>query len=243
MVVFADWPDMATATQHTMPMLSAAPTLIYFAPKNIWVLMYQYGQWTFMYSTSTDPTNPSSWSAPKELYNGSHGIDNTVVCNSTTCYLFWTDDDGKVYRSSMPIGSFPGTFGNGAAIMTDTKSNLFEAEQVYAIKGTNQYLMIVEALGGAGRYFRSFTATDLAGSWTPLAASESNPFAGKANVTFSNGNAWTSSISHGDLVRTNPDETQTIDPCNLQFLYQGTGPSSGSYINTPYRPGLLTQVR
>ena len=70
MMVFADWPEMATATQYTMPMLSAAPTLIYFAPKNIWVLMYQYGQWTFMYSTSTDPTNPSSWSAPKELYNG-----------------------------------------------------------------------------------------------------------------------------------------------------------------------------
>lgn len=243
MMVFADWPDMATATQNTMPMLSAAPTLIYFAPKNIWVLMYQYGQWTFMYSTSTDPTNPSSWSAPHELYNGSHGIDNTVVCNTTTCYLFWTNDDGKVYRSSMPIGSFPGTFAAGAAIMSDTTSNLFEAEQVYAIKGTSQYLMIVEALGSAGRYFRSFTATDLAGSWTPLAASESNPFAGKANVTFSNGNAWTSSISHGDLVRTNPDETQTIDPCNLQFLYQGTGPSSGSYIQIPYRPGLLTLVR
>jgi len=243
MMTFADWADMATATQHTMPMLSAAPTLIYFTPKKLWVLMYQYGPWTFMYSTSSDPTSPSSWSPARELYNGG-GIDNTVICDTTTCYLFVTDDSGRVYRSSMPIDDFPGTFPRATAIMTDTKENLFEAEQVYKVKGTNQYLMIVEALGGAGRYFRSFTATDLGGSWTPLAATESKPFAGKANVTFSDGDAWTPSFSHGDLVRTNPDETQTIDPCNLQLLYQGNRPGPNvPYIQLPYRPGLLTLVR
>jgi endo-1,4-beta-xylanase len=242
MMTFANWADMATATQNTMPMLSAAPTLIYFTPKKLWVLMYQYGQWTFMYSTSTDPTNPSSWSAPRELYNGG-GIDNTVICDTATCYLFVTNDSGHVYRSSMPIDSFPGVFPNATTIMTDTKENLFEAEQVYKVKGANQYLMIVEAISGPGRYFRSFTATDLGGSWTPLAATESNPFAGKANVTFSDGDAWTPSFSHGDLVRTNPDETQTIDPCNLQFLYQGDRPGAGvPYIKLPYRPGLLSLV-
>jgi hypothetical protein len=241
---FTDWDQMATATQYTMPVVSAAPTLIYFTPKNLWVLIYQYGQWTFSYLTSTDPTNPTGWSNPRELYQGG-GIDNTVICNGTTCYLFYTDDNGKVYRASMPIGDFPRTFTNPKTIMTDTKANLFEAVQVFTVKGTHQYLMLVEAMGHAGRYFRSFTATDLAGSWTPLAASESNPFAGKANVTFSDGNAWTSDISSGDLVRTNPDQTQTIDPSNLQFLYQGLGPHAAglTYNQLPWQPGVLTLVR
>jgi hypothetical protein len=244
MMTFAHWSEMATAKQYTIPTGGVAPTLIYFRPKKIWVLMYEWGPWPFCYLTSADPTKASGWSGPHELYGGS-SIDETVICDSTTAYLFFANDNGNIYRASMPIGEFPGTFTNPKTIMTDDRAKLFEAVQVYKVKGVDQYLMLVEAMGSAGRYFRSFTATDLGGSWKPLAASESEPFAGKANVTFGDGKAWTDDISSGDLVRTNPDETQTIDLSNLQFLYQGLGPHGAglTYNLLPWQPGVLTLAR
>ncbi|GAB2843497.1 non-reducing end alpha-L-arabinofuranosidase family hydrolase [Lentzea nigeriaca] len=256
---FTDWSQAGSAAHHYLDQTPigagyrAAPEVFYFAPQRLWYLVYQTGNASF--STNPDIDNPNGWSAPKNFYpsmptiiqqnigNG-YWVDMWVICDTTDCYLFSSDDNGHLYRSQTSVANFPNGMTNTVIALQDSnRNNLFEASNVYKVAGQNQYLLLVEAIGSRGRYFRSWTSSSLSGSWTPLAASESNPFAGANNVTFS-GSAWTNDISHGEMIRSGTaDQTLTISPCRMQYLYQGKDPSAGGdYNSLPWRLGLLTQA-
>lgn len=256
---FGAWTDAPSATPYYMdetPGLGGyhtAPTLFYFTPQNKWYLIYQSPQ--PQYSTTDDPTQPSTWTAPQNFYttnptNINGWIDFDVICDSAHCYLFFADDQGDIYRASTPIGDFPNGFGTPVLVMHAANAqDLFESVKVYHLLGMGQYLMIVEAAQDQTwtRYFRAFILPSLDGAITPLphANSWAEPFAGENNVTFAAGvTPWTNDISHGDLVRVNPDQTETVDPSHLQFLIQGDEPNNGApnYNAIPWRLGLLSRT-
>ena len=255
---FSDWSQAGSATHHYLDRTAigtgyrAAPQVFYNAPQGLWYLVYQTGNASF--STNPDISNPNGWSAPRNFYSSmpdiirqnignGYWVDMWVICDSANCYLFSSDDNGHLYRSQTTVSQFPNGFTNTVIAAQDSKYALFEAANVYKVQGGNQYVLLVEAIGSDGRrYFRSWTATSLAGSWTALAATEGNPFARANNVTFPAG-SWTKDISHGEMIRAGYDQTLTIPACKLQYVYQGLNPSaSGDYNTLPWRLGLLTQT-
>ncbi|HEU5161157.1 MAG TPA: non-reducing end alpha-L-arabinofuranosidase family hydrolase [Streptosporangiaceae bacterium] len=257
---FSDWSQAAAAPQYFLDQnpgigtgYRAAPQVFYFAPQKKWYLVYQTGLPS--YSTTTDPTRPETWSATKNFQetmpqiiadNIGDGfwLDMWVICDKVNCYLFSSDDNGHLYRAQTRVRDFPNGFGKTVIVVSDpNRFRLFEAANVYRIKGSNTYLLLVEAIGTDGRrYFRSWTAEGIDGDWVPLADTEANPFARANNVAFPDG-AWSQDISHGEMIRAGIDQTLTIDPCNLRYLYQGMDPAAGGeYSQLPWRLGLLTQT-
>jgi hypothetical protein len=231
----------------------AAPQVFFFAPHNLWYLVYQNGN--AAYSTNTDIGDPMGWSAPTDFYPGGtpalieqnlaggYWVDMWVICDSTNCHLFSSDDNGRLYRSQTPVGRFPAGMSEPVIAMQEArKDDLFEASNVYSI-GDSQYLLLVECLGSVGRYFRSWVAGRIEGPWTPLLDTEAKPFLGASNVGFREGGVWTKSISHGEMVREDVDQRLRIRTCGMRFLYQGVDPSVETDYNAlPWKLGLVEQV-
>src|ERR1017187_4312824 len=255
---FADFPTSGSATTYYMDYTAGftgsrhAPPLFYFSAQKKWYLITQSSGPS--YSTATDPTQPGTWTKPTAFFSstpsivtqnaGSGGIawtDFWVVCDTTNCHLFFTNQNNYLFRSQTPVGNFPNGFGPPVVVMQGAGANsLYASSRVYKVGGTGKYLLIAEAIGSKGRYMRSWTATALDGSWAALADTEANPFAGASNVPFT-GTKWTADISSGEIGRSGYDETMTISPCNLRYFFQGRDPySTAATALLPWKLGLLS---
>jgi len=250
---FADWSDAADAKPYYIdnnPNLRGyhcAPQVFYFRPHKKWYLIYQ--SQPPQYSTTDDLSKPETWTKPENFFDTKPAsaphlwIDYWMICDNTHAYLFFTGDNGRVYRSRTKIENFPKGMSDPEIVIEGPRNDVFEGSMTYKIKDAGTYLTLVEAMTPA-RYYRAWTSDRLDGEWTPLSDANTwqKPFAGINNVTFEEGvPPWTRDISHGELIRDGYDETLTIDPDNLQLLYQGRDPAiNGRYDQLPYGLGLLS---
>lgn len=227
-----------------------APQVFYFTPHRKWYLICQAARddWEPHYqpafATSETIADPDGWSALQPLYgykpeNLKGWIDFWVICDATNAYLFFTSNDGRMWRSATAITDFPRGWSRPELALQD---EIFEASHTYKIKGSGRYLTLVEEQNGIGwRYYKAYTADRLDGAWIPWAATRDNAFASMKNVIQTAGH-WTDSVSHGELLRAGSDEHLEVDPQRLEFLFQGVLESDRrgkKYGEIPWKLGLL----
>ena len=257
-LTFDDFNAVDKGERHLLPIFDAyycAPEVFHFSPQDKWYMIYQYqpggrdgNKRVPGFSTNQKVGDWKNWTKPQPLYPpdspttkkfGGSWIDFWVICDAKKAHLFFTRDNGELWRADTKLADFPIGWGEPVRVM---KADIFEASCTYAVKGTGKFLTIIECVGPDGRrYFKSYGADKLDGEWTPLAASWAHPFAGTENVRQPAGH-WTDSISHGELIRAGTDETLEVDPADVRFLYQGVSAADMAgkpYGEIPWRLAIL----
>jgi hypothetical protein len=252
---FEDFSKVKTGKRQILKLSDGyfcAPQVFYFRPHRKWYLICQASDESWeptygaSYATTTDIADPTSWSKLRPLsqkrVDGKAGLDFWVICDDVKAYLFFTTLDGRMWREQTNLRDFPKGWSEAALAI---KGDIFEASHTYYLKGLNKYLTVVEAQAGGRRYYKAYLAEKLDGRWTSLAATREKPFAGPVN-TEDTAEHWTDSFSHGELIRDGFDETLTVNPTALRFLFQGVsdeGKRGKNYGQIPWRLGMLTPVK
>jgi hypothetical protein len=199
------------------------------------------------YSTTTNIADPSSWTQAQPILDGGAqdprkegGLDYWIICDDQRCYLFFTNLKGKLWRMWTKLEEFPKGFDHCEIAL---QGPFFEASHTYRLKGTGQYLTIIEEDGQ--RYYKAYVADRLDGPWTPLADTVEKPFAGWRNIRPAKGvEPWTDNVGHGELIRAGNDQTMMVDPEHLRFVFQGMREQEKGkdYGQFPWRIGILSPV-
>lgn len=252
---FEKWEEANASARTILPISKSdyycAPQVFYFTPHKKWYLVYQMDarvgdkMWV-AYSTTVDIADPNSWTQAMPILDGGKddprqvgGLDYWIICDSQRAYLFLTSLNGKMWRLWTKLEDFPRGFAHCELAL---EAKIFEASHTYRLKGMDKYLTIIEENGR--RYYKAYLADRLDGPWTPIADTAEQPFAGWKNIRPAPGvQPWTDNISHGELLRDGYDQTLTIDPGNLRFLFQGMwdqDKSGTGYGQFQWRLGLLT---
>ena len=251
---FADWAQANVAPRETLSFTEryhCAPQVFYFTPHRRWYLIHQLADPARTpamgpyFSTTENLADVKSWTKPELMVTNpaakQRWIDFWVICDAEKAHLFYTSNDGHMWRRETKFADFPfGWSGETLAL----KGDIFEASHTYKLKGRAEYLTVIEAQAPGRRYYQAYVADRLEGPWRGLADTLAKPFAARENVRQSP--EWTASISHGELIRTGVDERMEVDPEKLRFLFQGVSEADyrgAKYGGISWRLGLLEMER
>ena len=255
-VSFANWDEASKSPRHLLKFNDGyfcAPQVFRFRPHQKWYLIHQMNEPARKpslqpaFSSSSAISDPLSWSKPELLFkehpkNITAWIDFWVICDDAKAHLFFTSNNGLMWRSETALGEFPRGWSEPEVVL---RGDIFEASHTYRLRGLDQFLTLIEAQDGGRRYYKAYLADRLDGEWRPLAATREKPFASAANVVDA-GEHWADSISHGELLRAGFDERLEVDPANLRFLFQGVlerEMAGKKYGEIPWRLGLLEPAK
>lgn len=255
-ISFTNWRDTGKASRRMLKLTDGyfcAPQVFYFRPHKKWYLIYQVIDKSRKpalqpaWSASADIANQDTWTAPALLFDKEpegvkSWIDFWIICDDRRAHLFYTGMDGTMWRAETELENFPRGWGKPVLAL---EGDIFEASHTYRLKDLQKFLTVVEAIGEHGRrYYKAYLADRLDGAWQPIAGTSFRPFASPANVRFA-GARWSDAFSHGELIRDGYDETLTVDPAALHFLYQGVTDADREgkpYGEIPWQLGLLTPM-
>jgi hypothetical protein len=129
------------------------------------------------------------------------------------------------------IGNFPTGWSAPSVSLTDT----FEGAHVYRSLADGQYYLIVEDLLD-NRYYELWRSSSAGGPWTKI----SERWAWRGNLVY-NAGQWTTSVSHGELIRAGVNQRLEINDINrVDFLIQGTTQlSCCPYQQIPWDLGVI----
>ncbi len=228
-----------------------APQVFYFKPQQKWYMVCQAKNedwnpaYTAAFSTTDNISEPHSWSSltpmdvpppPEDMY-----LDFWVISDKDKVYMFYTCDNGTMYRCETSIDEFPQGWNN---LELAYKGDVFEASHIYYLPKQEKYVNLIEAQANEDiRYFKAFLADSLDGEWYPAPSDSIGTYASSANVIQLDG-AWTNGISHGELIRNGIDEKLEADLSN-PFIFQGVlhrNRIGKKYGNIPWRLGILERL-
>lgn len=240
-----------------------APQIFYFEPQKLW---YLFGHTKVsgkpnlapVYLTNPDIEDVEGWSRPNVLQTDKQTdefwIDFWVICDENTAHLFYADQRGAILRMACPLEQFPVGFSHAREQTALTLKGedehgpwrVFEAQHVYHVKQSGDYLMVVECgyshsektiVDPRRRFLIALSADKLTGPWKRIEDGKNAFFAEAANLYHEDGSKSDyTTVSHFELIRSGYNQKLEVDNDRLRIVFQSF---DGSRFPDTYRYDAL----